>query len=260
VGERADHFLEGLFKRITCEANLCRGVSGPLILDAATGAGNCALAVARMIERGRVITIDNDAKAWTDFAGAKIAKARLLDKVEFHRMDIADLGEFAHSTFDVIVCGATLSAMGVAAVDGIREFARVAKPGAFLAIYDLMPQGAPRTRRQRNAVEAWRLSKAAAVLRGERHYEEFAPEWIARRLCEAGFTVEDTHIEKSWADASDESIREYLDSSDYRGIANAQMRKAFAEASRALKDRVRNEGMSNFSRRFIIHAQRLGRR
>ena len=256
---RAGHFLDVFFIRIAREPALRKVQPGPVVLDAATGAGNCAIAVARMLERGRVITVDSDPEAWTGFARPKVEEAGLLERIEFRRADIADLSEFAGASFDAIVCGATLSAMGAEAADGIREFGRVAKPGAFLAVYDLLAQGVPQTRRQRNAVDAWRLSKAVDVLRGARHYEELSPEWISRRLRESGFAVEGTEVEQDWADASDESIREFLASTHYNEIEDPRMREAVAGAAGAVKERVRSEGMSNFSRRFSIFARRRGR-
>jgi len=248
--------LEKLYTRIELELSANRLSDAPVILDAATGAGNATLRLARMIRSGRVITVDNDEAAWTQFARKKIEAAGLADRVEFRRLDIADLHEFPHGSFDLVFSGATLSTMGVRVIDGIRELFRVAKPGAFLGIYDLLPQEEPKTEPQRNAVDAWRLSKAIGVLAGERHYEELPLDWVCRRLREAGFDVESREIEDKWGMASEESVQEYLDSEGWKGIQDSETREFFKRISLAINERVRRTGMANFSRRYILFARK----
>lgn len=248
--------LEKLYARVELELTAGNLPDAPVILDAATGAGNGTLRLARMTRSGKVITVDNDEKAWTEFARKKTEAAGVSDRVEFRNLDIADLHEFPDDFFDLVFSGATLSTMGVDVVDGIRELSRVAKPGAFLGVYDLVPQEEPKTEAQRNAVDAWRLSKAIGVLVGERHYEELPLDWVCRRLQEAGFEVESREVEDEWGMASEESVREYLDSVDWKRIQDPKTRQFFKRISLALKERIRRTGMANFSRRYILFARK----
>jgi SAM-dependent methyltransferase len=248
--------LEKLYGRVEHELTADDLCDAPVILDAATGAGKSTLRLARMIRSGKVITVDTDEAAWTQFAQHKIEAAGLAERVEFRLLDIADLHEFPDGYFDLVFSGATLSTMGVHVIDGIRELHRVAKPGAFLGVYDLLPQEEPGTEPQRNAVDAWRLSKAIEVLAGERHYEELPLDWVCRRLRETGFDVENREVEDDWGMASEESIREYLDSEDWKRIQDPEVREFFKRTILALKERIRRTGMANFSRRYILFARK----
>jgi len=178
--------------------------------------------------------------------------------VEFGEVDIADMARFPDGHFDVIVSGATLSAMAMNMVDGISEFGRAAKPGALLAICDLMPQGKPETVAQKNAVIAWRLSKAVDVFRGAAHYEEVSPAVVSRRLKAHGFVIEHECIEQEWGMASEESVNEYLHSEDHLNIEDAETRRACAGLLENARAAIRAHGMANFSRRYSIFARKAG--
>jgi ubiquinone/menaquinone biosynthesis C-methylase UbiE len=230
--------------------------TGPVVLDAATGAGNCTVRVAQMLARGRVVTVDNDPVAWTGFAQAKVEAAGLSDRVQFLEADIAQLTMFENETFDLVVSTATLSTMGLNVVDGIRELFRVTKRGALLAVSDLLPQPQANTPEQRNAVDAWRLSKAISVLAGEPHYEELPLDWVCRRLSDAGFVVEWQAQESAWPIASEESLQEYLSNEEWKSIADSTLREFLREQCLALKERVRREGMAAFSPRYALCARR----
>ncbi|MBN1917561.1 MAG: methyltransferase domain-containing protein [Verrucomicrobia bacterium] len=248
--------VDALFEKVRAELSSVVTPNGLVMLDAATGAGHCALPVAGMVGSGRLVTVENDPKARTDWAKAKVKAAGLSDRAEFVEADIARLTMFEDKTCDLVASRATLSTMGLNVVDGMRELFRVAKLGALLAVSDVLPQPAPTTLVQRNSVEAWRLSKAIAVLAGEPHYEEFPLDWVCRRLQNPGFVVEWCAEQDAWPAASTESLDEYLATEEWEGVADPAMRDFFRARCLVLKDRVRREGMGVFAPRYALCARR----
>lgn len=252
--------MEDFYRRIEEELHRRETAGEILVLDAATGAGNCAVRVAKMLKHGHLITVDKEVAAWNKYARKKIEGADVLGHVEFYEVDIADMAGFSDSHFDVIISGATLSAMGMGMVDGLSEFGRVAMPGALLAIYDLMPQGEPETMAQKNAVIAWRLSKAIDVLRGMTPYEEVSPAFVSRRLKAHDFVIEHECVEQEWGAASEESVYEYLHSEDHLDIKDANTRLACVRLLENAKAAIKEHGMANFSRRYSIFTRKAGGR
>jgi len=71
--------MEEFYGRIEDELRAREAEGQPLVLDAATGAGNCAVRVAKMLKRGRLITVDREAAAWNEYARKKIEEAGVLE-------------------------------------------------------------------------------------------------------------------------------------------------------------------------------------
>jgi len=149
-----------------------------LILDAATGAGETTLQIAEAMCGGRLLTVDIDPASWHEWAEPVIKERGLAERVTFLEEDLRTLESVATNSCDLVVSHSTLSAMGVWAVDAIQQFHRVLKPQAYLVLNDLLPEDESESDPGNISALSWRLSKAAAHLRAESHYEELPAEWI----------------------------------------------------------------------------------
>ena len=214
-----------------------------VILDVATGAGETTLQIAEAMNGGRLITVDCDRASWDDWACPALQKAGLLDRVEFMQADIGKLPLETESV-DLIVSDATLSAVGIYAVDAIREFHRVLKPSGRLALRDLIPEKETEEDPQNVSALSWRLMKAAAHLAGREHYEELPTDWIRARLGEAGFKITMFRVDRSRRPASKASCEEWRKLDPAADVPDEDMRKVIGEGQRQLLERSEREGLT----------------
>lgn len=109
--------------------------AGAHVLDVATGTGKVAAEAARAAgENGRVVGIDVS-DAMLDVARRRAGNL----PVEFRRMDALRL-EFKAQTFDVALCGFAITFFPDI-VRGLREMARVLKPGGRVAFSTMAANG-----------------------------------------------------------------------------------------------------------------------
>ena len=63
----------------------------PVILDAATGAGETTLRIAEAMNGGKLLTVDCDPVSWDDWAQPALANPSVLARVEFIQADVRKL-------------------------------------------------------------------------------------------------------------------------------------------------------------------------
>jgi len=103
---------------------------GEVALDAGTGTGFAAAAIARKVAPGgRVLAVDLSA-GMLDQARAVMAAAGV-NNVDFLQADATNLPALGSATFDAVACSAGLLYMPVA--DALREWRRLARPGGLVA-------------------------------------------------------------------------------------------------------------------------------
>ena len=109
---------------------------GDVVLDAGTGTGFCARAIARRIgPSGRVMGVDLSARM---LAEAR-ASAENLANIEYIEADACSLPNFSTGSFDAVLCSAGLFYMPIA--EALREWRRLLKPGGLVA-FSSVRQGA----------------------------------------------------------------------------------------------------------------------
>jgi len=175
----ADYLLDGIdFSDIT-------------ILDAATGAGNTTLKLARKMAetggKGKIISVDIDPETFPD---VKKKLGDLVKFVEFINADLTCMPQTESESFDLIVCTATLCALNdrpLKALRGLAEFYRVLKKGGHLRIAEEYPL--PKATRPEEEVQVtrWQTYKSVAELIGEGHYTEIYPEELEFAFSLIGF-------------------------------------------------------------------------
>ena len=175
-----DYLLEGIeFSDIT-------------VLDAATGAGNTTLKLARKMAeadgKGKIISVDIDAETFPD---VKKKLGELARYVEFTRADLTFMPEMENELFDLVVCTATLCALNsrpLGALRGLAEFHRVLKKGGHLRISEEDPL--PRATKPEEEVQVmrWQLYKSVSELVGEDTWREIYPEELEFAAKLVGFT------------------------------------------------------------------------
>jgi demethylmenaquinone methyltransferase / 2-methoxy-6-polyprenyl-1,4-benzoquinol methylase len=166
---------------------------GARVLDVATGTGDLAIQVARAAPDVRVVGIDPSAKM-LEIGRRKLESAALGDRVELHAGDAQEL-PFPDAEFDGVCI-----AFGIRNVPdrarGLREMARVTRPGGRVAILELSePRGvlAPIARLHVHTLVPW----VGALLSGAREYRYLersiaafpAPEQFAEMMRQAGLEV-----------------------------------------------------------------------
>jgi ubiquinone/menaquinone biosynthesis C-methylase UbiE len=112
---------------------------GDFVLDAGTGTGFAALAIAKRVgPSGRVLGVDVSPGMLEE---AQIAlSTAFVQNIELSKADATDLNQHASSTFDVVVCAASLLYMSVS--KALAEWLRLLKPGGILA-FSTMRKGSP---------------------------------------------------------------------------------------------------------------------
>jgi ubiquinone/menaquinone biosynthesis C-methylase UbiE len=112
---------------------------GDVVLDAGTGTGFCARAIARRIgPSGRVIGVDLSARM-LEQARSQASEANLRN-IEYIEADACDLQNLSTGAFDAVLCSAGLLYMPVA--KALREWRRLLKPGGTVA-FSSTRQGSP---------------------------------------------------------------------------------------------------------------------
>ncbi|WP_026360097.1 class I SAM-dependent methyltransferase [Amycolatopsis nigrescens] len=127
----ASSYDEGGFHREVAE-KLVQGlypVPHPaLVLDAATGTGDAAIAAVRQLNAERVLAVDLSA-AMIERARAKSAAKDLVGRIEW-RVGPAVPAPVDESSVDVVLCASSLHFLGLAA---LADWLRVLRPGGRLA-------------------------------------------------------------------------------------------------------------------------------
>jgi SAM-dependent methyltransferase len=112
---------------------------GNRVLDAGTGTGFAACAVARRIgARGRVLAVDVSA-GMLEQARAAITTSQL-SNVDLFQGDATAMTHLTDASLDAVVCAAGLLYMPVA--EALREWARLLRPGGVVA-FSTMRTGSP---------------------------------------------------------------------------------------------------------------------
>jgi ubiquinone/menaquinone biosynthesis C-methylase UbiE len=112
---------------------------GDYVLDAGTGTGFAARAIARRVgPAGRVLAVDISPKMLEQ--ARLVLGAAQLENVEWLEADASDLGRLADAALDVVVCSAGLLYMHVARALG--EWRRLLKPDGVVA-FSTMRVGSP---------------------------------------------------------------------------------------------------------------------
>lgn len=103
-----------------------------VVLDAGGGAGINAIL---MTERCRKVTLVDISPRILELAANNVEAAGLAGQIELLEGDITDLSRFEDGSFSFIVCvGDAISYVLDEGSQAVRELARVAKPGAILAL------------------------------------------------------------------------------------------------------------------------------
>lgn len=136
---------------------LAAPVPGMRVLDAATGTGFAARAIARAVgPSGRVVGVD--------ISAAMLAMTGSADGIEYLNADATRLDQFADESFDVVLCSAGLLYMPVRAA--LTEWRRLLVPGGLVG-FSTMRQGSPiggRLFREQAAAFGLSLADPAAPL------------------------------------------------------------------------------------------------
>jgi ubiquinone/menaquinone biosynthesis C-methylase UbiE len=150
-------------------------------LDAATGGANMTKLLSNKLEAS-IISVDVDREVAED-----IYQVVNKNRVTFVLCDLANL-PFRNGAFCCVVCDLTLSTIeDWRHYQTLKEFKRTLKPKSRLYITDYLPEEPPKSKRDKLAVEAWRLYKAASHLKGAPHYEELPSTLIIQWLKDVGF-------------------------------------------------------------------------
>jgi SAM-dependent methyltransferase len=229
-----------------------------LWMDAATGAGNMTLKLARLFKvNGHVISVDKDEKSWTDWAYPKLAKENLLDVVTFKKLDLTDLSEM-NARFHGIFSDMTLSVMGYSAIETISQFKKILLPHGRLIIRDYLPQSKAQNEDEEIANKSWCISKAIEVLSGQDVHDEFPPKFWVNYLKDFGFEINGFCYDDMREFRSRESTEEWLATPFDLNINESELENAIKNYVERLKEVVKQKGyMKNLSGTFLIMASLL---
>ena len=230
------------------------------ILDAATGAGNTTLEMARALHEsglnGKIITVDIDPECWSEWAKPKLDREGLTGLVEFQKCDLRELSRLC-IRFDGIFCSTTLSVMGLDAIEAVEAWKDVLHSHGCICIYDYLPQSAPRTSDEELSNFAWQLGKAADALSGRPLCDELAPEFWSKLLTEQGFAVEKVLTDTERPYRSQESVDEFLSTSLDLNCESDEVRIALNQAYEGIKQEITKRGrMTHLSGTFLLMARR----
>jgi ubiquinone/menaquinone biosynthesis C-methylase UbiE len=225
-----------------------------VILDAATGAGNTTLEIARRTN-GTIISVDIDP---ANSAVRKVENANLSSRVKFVKGNLARMDFIHDNSIDAIVSHSTVSSIPpetpFMVLQVFREFFRVLKPEGILLIIDYYPleSAAVRSRADEIAQEAWRTYKAVAELVGDHHHEELPPQWMCERLKDMGF--KDVYHEKISDRELSESFEEYIETmiQYIKNIEDDGLRSAFRKKILQLERDARMYGKSDYSSTYCV--------
>lgn len=119
---------------------LCNLGPGMRVLDAGTGTGFVAVAVASAVGPGGFVVGVDVSRGMLREAGALVRQSRLAN-IELIEADATHLAQYASETFDAVTCGTGLLYMSVP--DALREWHRLLKRDGLLAFSSLR-SGSPR--------------------------------------------------------------------------------------------------------------------
>ncbi len=251
--------LEGSFLTEVQEhvAALTEGYDA-VILDAATGAGETTLQIAEAMKGGRLITVDSDAASWAEWARPALERAGLIDRVEFLQADLRELSTIDSDSADLVVSHSTLSVMGVWAVEAIQEFHRILKPGAKLALADLLAEDESEPDPDNVSALSWRLAKAAAHLAGKAHYEELPGTWVRARLIDAAFEIISFESHPQRSPASEASCQEWRGIDPSSDIQDEILKQAIRQKHEQYARRAEAEGLTTKTGYYTCWAGKIG--
>jgi len=227
-----------------------------VIVDAATGAGETTVQIASAMRSGKLITLDIDPAAWHTWALPSLERAGIADRVEFRQSDLRLIESLDPRSIDFIVSDATLSAMGVYAVDAIERFFQILKVGGRLAIRDLLPEAESELAPENVAMRSWRLIKAVAHLNGQQHYEELPTDWIKTRLQAAGFKIDSLVVDPRRRIASELSRREWSQLTTGFDLPDGLLKRAVRASWNDLVACARQQGLTTKTGSYFCWAER----
>ena len=174
-----DYLLEGIiFSDIT-------------VLDAATGAGNTTLKLARKMAeangKGKIVSVDIDPETFPDVKKELCELARF---VEFVEADLTCMPRIESESFDLVVCTATMCALNdrpLKALRGLQEFYRVLKKGGRLVISEEYPLPKATKPEEEVQVMRWQMYKSVSQLIGEDTWTEIFLEELELAASLVGF-------------------------------------------------------------------------
>jgi ubiquinone/menaquinone biosynthesis C-methylase UbiE len=221
------------------------------VLDAATGGANMTKMLSSKLEAS-IISIDVDREVAED-----IYQIVDKDKVTFVQCDLANL-PFENDTFCCVICDLTLSTIeNWKHYQTLKEFKRTLKPKSRLYITDYALEEPSKSVRDKLAVEAWRLYKAASHLKGSPHYEELPPNLIIQWLKDIGFQrIEYGLIETRKKLAWREGFKEYYRNmeKEIAEVEDSKARIAFQAILEELRKEIEKHGATCWSGIYLIKA------
>jgi ubiquinone/menaquinone biosynthesis C-methylase UbiE len=145
MGENSDHsekeyaeqllktgcLLEGAMRQAIWALQLEQGSVG---LDAGCGVGTHTIQLGEAVGPGGKVTGLDISPGFLDFARKTAQQSRMSERLDFQQGDMLDL-PFEDNTFDWVWCKDSLwPGRGKDPVAGLKEFARVVRPGGLIAI------------------------------------------------------------------------------------------------------------------------------
>jgi ubiquinone/menaquinone biosynthesis C-methylase UbiE len=165
--------------------------SNIMVLDAATGAGNITLKLARKMAeangKGKITSVDIDPETFQD---VKKKLGELARFVEFVKADLTSMPQIESESFSLVVCTATLCALNdkpLKVLRGLREFHRVLKKEGRLIISEEYPLPKATKPEEEVQVMRWQFYKSVAELVDGEHWAEIYPENLEYAASLIGF-------------------------------------------------------------------------
>jgi ubiquinone/menaquinone biosynthesis C-methylase UbiE len=155
--ERAANYAKGQWHRICAErlVELAALQPGHTVLDAGTGTGFAALAIARRVgPRGRVVAIDMSPGMLAEARAA--VEASGMANVEIVQADATTLPQFSTGSFDAALCAAALLYMPVS--QALAEWHRVLAPNGIVGFSTMRADSPPAGQLFRDCAQAFGVS------------------------------------------------------------------------------------------------------